>query len=39
MITLTRVVTGIITLICIIATVKSAFDGETILTSPYLITA
>lgn len=39
MIKLTRFVTGLITILCIIATVISAFDGETILTSPYFMTA
>lgn len=39
MIRLSRFVVGLITIICVVATVLSAFNGETILTSPYLITA
>ena len=39
MIKLTRVVTGLITIVCVIFTAISVFNDDLILTSPYFMTA
>ena len=39
MIKLTRFVTGLITIVCVIFTVVSVFNDDQILTSPYFMTA
>ena len=39
MIKLTRFVTGLITIVCVIFTVISVFNDDQILTSPYFMTA
>ena len=39
MLKLTRFVTGLITIVCVIITVISVFNDDQILTSPYFMTA
>ena len=39
MLKLTRFVTGLITIVCVIFTVISVFNDDQILTSPYFMTA